>query len=54
MEWEKNGREGEGENESLSIPLSVRTLSQIVMASPGTLLVKNHESLFRIIEPQLI
>jgi len=42
VERGKNGREGEGEEESLSIPLSVRILLQIVMASPGTLLVKNH------------
>ena len=54
MEWGKNGREGEGENESLSIPLSIKILSQIIMASPGTLLVKNHESRFRIIGSQLI
>ena len=54
MEWGKNGREGEGEKESLSIPLSVRILSQIVTANTGTLLVKNHESRFRTIEFQLI
>ena len=35
------GLEGEGENNSFSLPV---ILSQIVMVSPGTHPVKNHES----------
>ena len=38
------GLEGEGENNSFRLPV---ILLQIVMVSPGTPLVKNHESQFK-------